>query len=335
MGPLWVDVAGYELDAEDKEILQHPTVGGLILFSRNFHDNDQLLALCRHIRKITNQQVLIGVDQEGGLVQRFRNGFSSIPAAQQFAQHHNGAFLAQQAGWLMAAELIAHEIDLSFAPVLDMGHECKAIRSRAFGEDIQTIVKYSSAYMKGMKQVGMATTGKHFPGHGGVIADSHIETPYDSRDDILDNDMVIFKQHISMGILDAVMPAHVIYPHYDTQPASGSAFWLQDVLRKELGFSGVVFSDDLNMTGASFMGEAAQRAQQALLAGCDMLLLCNNRQASIEVLDQLPICKQSEIAAKAKALFKKQSLTLSELKFSNQWKEASNAMKKLTEQANK
>ncbi|MFC1234554.1 beta-N-acetylhexosaminidase [Vibrio sp. F74] len=325
MGPLWIDISGYELDAEDREILQHPTVGGLILFSRNFHDNEQLLALCDDIRKVSKGRALIGVDQEGGLVQRFRQGFTLIPSAQALSQYGNSEKLAYQAGWLMAAELIAHNIDLSFAPVLDKGHECKAIRSRAFGNDIHTILKNSTAYMKGMKLVGMATTGKHFPGHGGVIADSHLETPYDHRDTIFETDMAIFKAQIEAGILDAMMPAHVIYPHYDSEPASGSKYWLQEVLRKKLGFSGVIFSDDLNMEGASVMGSAAERAEQALTAGCDMLLLCNNRNRSVEILDRLPIV-QIPIA---ETLFKKQSFTLSDLKRSREWVEASEAMKRV------
>ncbi len=325
MGPLWIDVAGYELDAEDKEILQHPTVGGLILFARNYHDNEQLVALCNDIRKVSKQRILIGVDQEGGLVQRFRNGFSLIPAAQKFAQVSYGLEAARQAGWLMAAELIAHNIDLSFAPVLDKGHDCKAIRSRAFGEDINTVIEYSRAFMLGMKAAGMATTAKHFPGHGGVIADSHKETPYDNRTTIFEQDMAIFKAQIEAGLLDAMMPAHVIYSHYDARPASGSDYWLQTVLREKLGFKGIVFSDDLNMEGASVMGGAAERARQALDAGCDMLLLCNNRTQTIEVLDNLAITSVSG----ADSLFKKQNFSLSELQRSREWQEASETMKRI------
>ncbi len=326
MGPLWIDVAGYELDAEDREILQHPTVGGLILFARNYHDNEQLLALCNDIRKVSRKAIPIGVDQEGGLVQRFRDGFSLIPAAEKFAQVTNGLEAARQAGWLMAAELIAHNIDLSFAPVLDKGHDCKAIRSRAFGDDIDTVIQYSSAYMQGMKAVGMATTGKHFPGHGGVIADSHKETPYDDRNTIFEQDMAIFKAQIAAGLLDAMMPAHVIYPHYDSRPASGSDYWLRTVLREKLGFKGIVFSDDLNMEGASVMGGVTERAKQALAAGCDMLLLCNNRQQTIEVLDNLTV---TPVLCEAGVLFKKQSFSLSELKRSREWQQASEAMKRI------
>ncbi len=325
MGPLWLDVAGYELSAEDKEILEHPTVGGVILFTRNYHDNQQLLALNTAIRKAAKRSILIGVDQEGGRVQRFREGFSLIPPAQRYAQVDNGERIAQQAGWLMAAELIAHDIDLSFAPVLDQGHECKAIGNRAFGDDLSTIKQYSSAFMHGMKSVGMATTGKHFPGHGGVIADSHLETPFDHRETIIEQDMAIFKQQIDEGLLDAMMPAHVIYPHYDAQPASGSSYWLKQILREQLGFKGIIFSDDLTMEGASVMGGPAQRAEQSLAAGCDMLLVCNQRDAQVEVLDHLPISSVPQ----ASALLKKQSFTLSELKRSSQWQQADAAVKRV------
>ena len=325
MGPLWLDVEGCELTAEDKDILEHPTVGGVILFSRNYHDNQQLLALNKSIRQAAKRPILIGVDQEGGRVQRFREGFSLIPAAQEYAKHNNGEQLAELGGWLMAAELIAHDIDLSFAPVLDKGHECKAIGNRAFGEDVDSIIRHSTAYMQGMKSVGMATTGKHFPGHGGVIADSHLETPYDQRDDIFELDMQVFQAQIDSGILDAMMPAHVVYPHYDDQPASGSEYWLKQILREKLGFGGIIFSDDLTMEGAAIMGGPAERAHQSLVAGCDMLLVCNQRDAQVAVLDNLPILETPA----AEGLLKKQNFTLSELQSSEKWKQASEAMKRL------
>lgn len=325
MGPLWLDVEGCELTAEDKEILEHPTVGGVILFARNYHDNKQLIALNKAIRQAAKRPILIGVDQEGGRVQRFREGFSLIPAAQEYAKHNNGEQLAELGGWLMAAELIAHDIDLSFAPVLDKGHECKAIGNRAFGEDVDSIIRHSTAYMNGMKAVGMSTTGKHFPGHGGVIADSHLETPFDQRDDIFELDMQVFKAQIDSGILDAMMPAHVVYPHYDEQPASGSEYWLKQVLRQQLGFKGIIFSDDLTMEGAAIMGGPAERAHQSLVAGCDMLLVCNQRDAQIEVLDNLPILEMPA----AQGLLKKQSFSLSELQSSEKWKQASEAMKRM------
>ena len=325
MGPLWVDVEGCELTTEDREILEHPTVGGVILFTRNYHDNEQLLALNQAIRQAAKRPILIGVDQEGGRVQRFKEGFSLIPAAESYAKQANGEKLAQQGGWLMAAELMAHDIDLSFAPVLDIGHECKAIGSRSFGEDVDSIIRHSNAYMRGMKAVGMATTGKHFPGHGGVIADSHLETPYDQRDTIFEQDMAIFKAQIEAGLLDAMMPAHVVFPYYDDQPASGSEFWLKAVLRKQLGFNGIIFSDDLTMEGAAVMGGPAERAHQSLVSGCDMVLVCNKRDAQIEVLDNLPVMETPQ----ATALLKKQSITLSELRSSDEWKLTSEAMKRV------
>jgi beta-N-acetylhexosaminidase len=329
MGPLWVDVDGFELSAEDREILQHPTVGGLILFARNFHDSEQLLELNRQIREAAGRPLLIGVDQEGGRVQRFREHFTRLPAAQDYALSANGDELAKQSGWLMAAELIAHDIDLSFAPVLDVGYDCKAIGNRAFGEDNQTVIRYSSAFMSGMKAAGMATTGKHFPGHGGVIADSHLETPYDERDTIFEQDMAIFKHQITHGLIDAMMPAHVVYPHYDPAPASGSEYWLKHVLRQQLGFKGLIFSDDLSMEGAKLMGGPAQRSMQALNAGCDMILMCNHRDSAVDVLDNAPIID----VPIASTMLKSKSYSLQDLRGSQSWKVAHKAARALVEQA--
>lgn len=325
MGPLWIDVEGYELSSEDRDILEHPTVGGLILFTRNFYDTAQLQALIKDIRKAARRPILIGVDQEGGRVQRFRDGFSLIPAAQEYAKHSNGEELANLGGWLMAAELIAHDIDLSFAPVLDMGHQCRAIGTRSFGEDKTTILKYSGAYIRGMKSAGMSVTGKHFPGHGGVIADSHIETPYDPRCNIFEEDMLIFKAHIDAGVVDAMMPAHVVFPHYDEHPASGSEFWLKTILRQKLGFKGVIFSDDLTMEGAAIMGTPCQRATQALDAGCDMLLVCNHRSAQIDILDGLVV----QDVSIANTLKKSQNISLKELQGSQRWKDARRKLEKI------
>ncbi|PML81971.1 beta-N-acetylhexosaminidase [Enterovibrio norvegicus] len=317
MGPLWVDVEGYELDAEDRGLLEHPTVGGVILFARNYHDSEQLAALTASMRKAAKRPLLIGVDQEGGRVQRFREHFSLIPPAQSYAKMPNGENMARESGWLMAAELMAHDIDISFAPVLDRGFDCKAIGSRAFGEDNNTVIRFATAFMQGMKEIGMATTGKHFPGHGAVLADSHVESPVDERNDLFEQDMAIFKAQIDAGVLDAMMPAHVIYPNYDVLPASGSPYWLKTILRKQLGFNGIVFSDDLSMEGASVMGSPAERSQQALDAGCDMLLLCNNRQSSIEVLDNIAISDVPQAAT----LMKKTQFTVKELKASSKWRE--------------
>lgn len=330
MSTLLIDLAGQVLTREDAELLAHPLVAGVILFSRNFHDRAQIQTLVSAIRNV-KQDLLITVDQEGGRVQRFRDGFTQLPAMQAFASlitdPARQAETALQAGWQMAAEMTALGIDLSFAPVLDLGHQCKAIGDRSFHTECEPTIRLAAQFIAGMHQAGMAATGKHFPGHGHVLADSHLETPYDDRSqaEIFSRDIQPFRQLIARGCLDAVMPAHVIYTQCDAQPASGSDYWLKQILRETFHFQGAIFSDDLGMKGAGFMGDFVSRCAKALYAGCDLLLLCNERDGVIQVLDNFKPQESAQQAAlrhmRRQRLFKRKTFGWDELQQSARWRE--------------
>lgn len=294
LGPVMLDVVGKELTAEDIKRLQHPLVGGVILFSRNFESPAQLKALTASIHAVRQPPLLISVDHEGGRVQRFKEGFTKIPPMREFGKvwDHNpkkAKELAEDAGLVLAAELRAHGVDFSFTPVLDMDYgESQVIGNRAFHVKAQAIHELAYALMHGLRRGGMPAVGKHFPGHGYVVADSHVAIPVDERDfdEIAQNDMQPFRQMIDDGI-QAIMPAHVIYPKIDEKPAGFSPRWLQKVLRERLGFDGVIFSDDLSMEGAGVAGDVTARALAALNAGCDMVLLCNQPDKADELLANL------------------------------------------------
>lgn len=329
MSTLLIDLEGQELQQEEVELLSHPLVAGLILFSRNFYDVAQIRALVQTVRQRVKKPLLITVDQEGGRVQRFREGFTQLPAMQAFSALISDPAeqntVALQAGWQMAAEMTALGIDLSFAPVLDLGHECKAIGDRSFHQDHNVTLRLAEQFILGMHQVGMSATGKHFPGHGHVLADSHLETPYDHRDksQIFSQDIQPFQRLIEKNLLDAIMPAHVIYSQCDSQPASGSIYWLQQILRQQLAFRGVIFSDDLGMKGANFMGSFVERCQQSLNAGCDLLLLCNERQGVVDVLDHFKLQESTEQTllrqTRLQTLYKKRSLIWEALQTDRRW----------------
>ncbi|WP_180177063.1 beta-N-acetylhexosaminidase [Acinetobacter sp. YH12039] len=289
IGALMLDIAGTELTQEDIELLQAPQVGGMILFGRNIESPEQVRALTDHMRQI-RPDILIAVDQEGGRVQRLKQGFTLLPAMGKFGELYltepeKAVELAEQCGWLMAAEVLAVGIDFSFAPVLDLNNVSDVIGDRGFAKNMQDIIPLASAFLKGMKRAGMASTGKHFPGHGSVKADSHIAAAIDHRsyEEIYQKDMQSFIQ--LQPQLDALMPAHVIYENIDPNPAGFSPYWIQKVLRQELQFDGVLFSDDLSMQAACVAGGADARIQAALNAGCDMGLVCNNRESACIALD--------------------------------------------------
>ncbi|CAM9960459.1 unnamed protein product [Discosporangium mesarthrocarpum] len=288
-GPLMLDLESTELSSDEQQFLQSPAVGGVILFSRNYQSTDQLRDLVAAIRAI-NPDLLLAVDQEGGRVQRFRDGFTRLPALSRLAEAYDqdpetGARLIHQAAWVMAAELIACGLDLSFAPVLDLFRaDSEVIADRAFAAEPDLVAHLARLYIEGMHDAGMCATGKHYPGHGSVVADSHVELPVDDRpaEQILTRDYQVFAELVD--VLDAVMPAHVSYPALDAACAGFSDYWLQEKLRQELEFTGVVFSDDLSMSAALAAGSITGRAQAALGAGCDMILVCNDRPAALTLL---------------------------------------------------
>ena len=299
MSPIVLDVLAYELDQLEREKLQHPLVGGLILFSRNFADKEQLSALVKDIRKTVSRPFLISVDHEGGRVQRFQEGFTKIPSMASIenrfdnlsgtAKEQQQHALAFAMGFVMAYELLILDIDISFAPVLDLNGVSEVIKSRAFSADPAEVIRLSECYTQGMHAAGMKTTGKHFPGHGSVAEDSHIAMPVDTRTyaEIKESDMHVFSKMIAKQQIDAIMPAHVIYPEIDDKPAGFSRTWIHDVLRGELGFNGTVFSDDLSMEAASVGGSVCDRAELALDAGCDMVLVCNSPSEAEKTIDGL------------------------------------------------
>jgi beta-N-acetylhexosaminidase len=327
IGAVMLDVAGYELTIEEKEILQHPHVGAVILFARNYYDVPQVTALIQAIRRARRGDILLAVDQEGGRVQRMQNGFTRLPPAMAYQQK---PALAQDAGWLMAMELLSVGVDFSFAPVLDV--DCGVsdiIGNRSFAEDSQLASRLAGDFARGMRQAGMSATGKHFPGHGAIALDSHLTLPVDERDlaEIRAKDLVPFQQLIAEG-LEAIMPAHVLYPQVDDQPAGFSSVWLQTILRQELGFNGVIFSDDLSMAGAAIAGDFPARARLAQQAGCDMLLVCNNPSAAIQVIDTLPQQDNAISSQRLQTMKAKQNVNRAELMASERWR---NTAKQLAE----
>lgn len=296
LGPLMVDLEGAVLSPAERELLEHPLVGGVLLFTRNYSDPLQLAALVQEIHAVRSPALIVAVDHEGGRVQRFREGFSALPPARRIghvfdADAKAGVALARELGWLMAAELRAHGVDISFAPCVDLDYGVsEVIGERAFHARPEAVSQLAVAYARGMRDAGMAATAKHFPGHGAVVADSHLTLPVDRRGlTDLGGDLTPYRRLIANG-LPAVMVAHLLFPGVDPAPASLSAHWIRELLRGQLRFQGVVFADDLSMGGAAAAyGDVVTRARHALAAGCDMLPVCNSRASVIELLSRLDV----------------------------------------------
>lgn len=304
-GPAVIDVAGLALAEADRQRLRHRATGGVILFARNYEDPAQLRGLVAEIRAL-RPELLLCVDHEGGRVQRFRQGFTGVPAMRRIGELWDrdpaaGIAAAHAAGLVIAAELAAHGLDFSFAPVLDLDYGASGvIGDRAFHSDPAAVGELASAFVRGLAEGGMAAVGKHFPGHGYAAADSHVDLPRDERtlEAILAADVAPYRPAIAAG-LAAIMPAHVVYPQVDAEAAGYSRVWLGDILRGRLAFEGLIFSDDLSMEGARIAGGIPERARAALAAGCDMVLLCNDpagQEVLLEALGAAPAPEPARVA---------------------------------------
>jgi len=337
LGPLMIDLLGKELQPEERELLQHPLVGGVILFTRNFESREQVARLIEDVRAVRSPALLIAVDYEGGRVQRFRSDFSLIPPMRMLGQayDHNpahGLQLARQCGWLLAAELRAINVDLNFGPVVDLDYGASSvIGDRSFHRDARVVSSLAIAVVHGMSDAGMHAVAKHFPGHGAVVADSHVALPVDHRRYTdMDNDLYPYSRLIDNG-LAGVMAAHVVYDYVDQVPASFSRRWLVDELRGKLGFGGVVFSDDLSMEGASIMGPMPQRALHGLSAGCDMVLICNRRDAVIQTLQQLRVQSDPSSQVRLAGIRGTHRIEIPTLFASTQWQTCNEVVRSLLE----
>lgn len=292
LGPLIVDVEGTHLTPGDREILRHPFVGGIILFARNTPDAESVAALAAEVHALRDPPLLVTIDQEGGRVQRLREGVTRLPPMAELgrrweADRDAALALATDTGWLLAAELLVLGVDVSFAPVVDLGGRSRVIGDRAFHRRPQAVAELALAFQRGMNEAGMHSVGKHFPGHGGVRGDTHVERPVDRRRyaDIAQADIEPFRRLIDNG-LAAIMMSHVVYADVSEQPASLSRRWVHDVLRRALHFEGAIVADDLSMDAAGTRDTPGARVRAALAAGCDLAPVCNNRRIVESILGE-------------------------------------------------
>lgn len=332
LGPLMIDLKGHRIEPEEREMLRHPLVGSVILFTRNYADPEQLTELVADIHSVRSPALIVGVDHEGGRVQRFRPGFSRLPPLRRIGQQfdldaRSGLELSRQMGWLMAAELRALGVDLSFAPCVDLDYGAsEIIGDRAFHSRPDAVGQLAIAYMHGMRDAGMAATAKHFPGHGAVVADSHHALPIDRRPlEDMTEDLAPYRRLIANG-LPAVMVAHILFPAVDDVPASVSSRWIRGVLRGDLRFQGAVFSDDLSMAGAAAAGDIVTRAERALAAGCDVLPVCNNPASVVALLDKLKIEPEPASQLRVVRMRGRESVSRQELLASNEWRSGQEAL---------
>ncbi|WP_416191028.1 beta-N-acetylhexosaminidase [Neisseria sp. CCUG12390] len=305
-GPVMADVNAFALTDEEKQRLLDPAVGGVILFRRNFENVPQLKTLIRDIKALRSPELIVSVDHEGGRVQRFIDGFTRLPAMSVLGEvwDNEGAAAAkekaEQVGWVLAAELSACGVDLSFTPVLDLNWgQCAVIGNRSFHRDAGIVTELALALQKGLNKGGMKSCGKHFPGHGFVEGDSHLTRPQDDRclADLQAADLIPFEKLSAAGMA-AVMPAHVVYPQIDPNPAGFSEKWLKQILRRDIGFDGVIFSDDLTMEGAGSAGGIKERVNSAFAAGCDIALVCNRPDLVDELRNGFEMPNNPHLAAR-------------------------------------
>lgn len=333
LGPVMMDVQGKTLTEEDRDLLNHPLVGAVILFTRNFESVEQLQQLVADIRAVRSPPLLVTVDHEGGRVQRFRKGFTVLPSMRTIGRQYDldavaGRLLARQCGWLMAAELRAVGIDLSFAPCVDLDYGASSvIGDRAFHRDPRVVSELAISFMGGMREAGMSACAKHYPGHGFVAPDSHVAMPVDRRPLVdMDEDLTPYRRLIDNGVA-SVMAAHVVYTQVDDKPAGFSRRWLQNELRGRLGFDGAIFTDDLSMAGAKVIGDMPARAKAALAAGCDVLSVCNDRQGVLQVIDSLRGSGDPLSQVRMARLHGKPGLTREALHASIDWQACEGAVK--------